>query len=33
LAGAIGAALLGAFRYEQLEKKGRAAAVLAQATV
>ena len=33
LAGAIGAALLGAFRYEQLEKKGRATAVLAQATV
>jgi benzoyl-CoA reductase subunit D len=33
LAGAIGAALLGAFRFEQLEKKGRAAAVLAQAQV
>lgn len=31
LAGAIGAALLGAYRYEQLERKGRAAAVLAQA--
>ena len=34
LAGAVGAALLGAYRYEQLEKKGRAAAVLAaQASV
>ncbi|MBK7584662.1 MAG: benzoyl-CoA reductase subunit D [Myxococcales bacterium] len=31
LAGAIGAGLLGAYRYEQLERKGRAAAVLAQA--
>ncbi len=30
LAGAIGAALLGAFRYEQLERRGRAPAALAQ---
>ncbi|MCC6215891.1 MAG: benzoyl-CoA reductase subunit D [Polyangiaceae bacterium] len=33
LAGAIGAALLGAYRFEQLERKGRAAAVAAPAAL